>query len=175
MLKSGSTERHPFTSLLLLLLLMLAGAFVFTVIAFIAVTSIYGIKAIGDLSQGETSSLAALKLLQIFISTGMFVVPAVFFARMESSNWMDYLKLQRFPIILIFLTILLMFSALPMLDLSSELNKNMKFPPFLKGGRRMDAVEGTTNGTDDQTTAANGFCRCFAGQFIYACSYTRIG
>ena len=132
MLKSGSTKRHPFMSLLLLLLLMMAGAIVFTIIAFITVLSIYGMKAIGDLSQGETSSLEALKVLQIFISTGMFIVPALFFARIESSNWKDYLKLQRFPIILILLTILLMFSALPMLDLSSELNKNMKFPPFLK-------------------------------------------
>lgn len=133
MVKSGSTKRHPFMSLLLLLLLMMAGAAVFTIIALITIISIYGMKALGDLSSGETSvSLEILRLLQIFISTGMFVVPALFFARMESSNWTHYLKLRRFAVILVLLTILIMLSSLPLLDLSSELNKSMKFPPFLK-------------------------------------------
>ncbi|MHB1177620.1 MAG: CPBP family intramembrane glutamic endopeptidase [Daejeonella sp.] len=132
MLKSGSTKRHPFTSLVLLLLLMLAGTVVFTVIAFIAGISIYGMKAMVNISEGEASSIEVLKLLQIFISTGMFVVPALFFARMESSNWMHYLKLKPFPVLFVLLTILIMLSSLPMLDLSSELNKSMKFPPFLK-------------------------------------------
>ncbi len=133
MLKPASTQRHPFISLLLLLILMLAGAIIFTLLAFITVTAIYGMKEMLNASTGATSSIEIIKLLQLFISTGMFIVPALFFARLESKNWTDYLKLKGFPIILIVIAVLIMLSSGPMLELSSELNKSMKLPDFLKG------------------------------------------
>ena len=132
MLKPASTQRHPFISLLLLLLLMLAGAITFTLLAFIAVIAIYGMKEMMNASTGATSSIEIIKLLQLFISTGMFIVPAVFFARLESKNWTDYLKLRSFPIVLLLIAVLIMLSSGPMLELSSELNKSMKLPGFLK-------------------------------------------
>ena len=133
MLKPASTQRHPFISLLLLLLLMLAGAVVFTLLAFIAVIAIYGMKEMLNASTGIASSVEIIKLLQLFISTGMFIVPALFFARLESKNWTEYLNLKGFPIILILIAVLIMLSSGPMLELSSELNKSMKLPDFLKG------------------------------------------
>lgn len=132
MLKSGSAERHPFTSLLLLMLLMFAGAFVFTILAVIALIAMYGFKPLMDISSGEGFSMEAIRLLQIFTSTGMFIAPALFFAKLESQDWIAYLKLKGLPIILVLLTVLIMLSSGPMLEWSSELNKNMKFPGFLK-------------------------------------------
>ncbi len=132
MLKSGSTERHPFTSLLLLLLLMFSGAFLFAFLAFIAIISIYGLKAMGNFSEAGGSSIEVLRLLQIFISTGMFIVPALFFSTLESKNWRNYLKFRRFPILFLFLTVVIMLSSGPVLEWSSEFNKGMKFPPFLR-------------------------------------------
>ena len=133
MLQPASTQRHPFVSLLLLLLLMFAGAMVFMLIAFIAVIAIYGMKEMINASTGTASSIEIIKLLQLFISTGMFVVPALFFARLESTDWRSYLKFKGFPLILLLFTILIMVSSGPMLELSAELNKSMKLPDFLKG------------------------------------------
>lgn len=133
MLKSASADRHPFVSFLLLLLLMFAGAVLFTLLAFITVISVYGMKEMVNASSGTASSIEVLKLLQLFISTGMFVVPALFFARLESSNWKEYLKFKAAPVVLVVLTILIMLCSGPLLELSAEFNKNMKLPDFLKG------------------------------------------
>ena len=132
MLKSGSTARHPFTSLLLLVLLMFAGALLFTILAAIVVIAMYGFKPLMGISSGEGFSIEAIRIFQIFTSTGMFIAPALFFAKLESQNWIAYLKLKGFPIILVLLTVLIMLSSAPMLEWSSDLNKNMKFPGFLK-------------------------------------------
>ncbi len=133
MLKPASTQRHPFLSLLLLLLLMFAGAAIFMLLAFIVGISVYGMKEMLNASTGTSSSIEIIRLLQLFISTGMFIVPALFFARLESKNWIGYLKLKGFPVILILIAVLIMLSSGPMLELSSELNKSMKLPDFLKG------------------------------------------
>ncbi len=133
MLKPASTQRHPFLSLLLLLLLMFAGAVVFMILAFIAVIAIYGMKEMLNASTGAASSIEIIKLLQLFISTGMFVVPALFFARLESKNWTQYLNLRGFPYTLIILAVLIMLSSGPLLELSAQINKSMKLPGFLQG------------------------------------------
>lgn len=133
MLQPASTQRHPFVSLLLLLLLMFAGAMVFMLIAFVAVIAIYGMKEMINASTGTSSSIEIIKILQLFISTGMFVVPALFFARLESNDWRRYLKFRGIPLILLLMTVLIMFSSGPLLELSAELNKSMKLPAFLKG------------------------------------------
>lgn len=133
MLKPASTQRHPFISLLLLLLLMFCGAVVFMLLAFVAVVSIYGMKEMLNASTGAASSIEIIKLLQLFISTGMFIVPALFFSRLESQNWTEYLKLKAFPFFLLIIVVLIMVSSGPMLELSSQINKAMKLPGFLKG------------------------------------------
>lgn len=112
---------------------MIAGAVSFMLLAFIAVIAIYGMKEMLNTSTGTASSIEVIKLLQLFISTGMFIVPALFFARLESQNWTAYLKFKRFPFVLILIAILIMVSSGPMLELSAELNRNMRLPDFLKG------------------------------------------
>ena len=133
--ESGSIQRHPFTSLILLLLLVLAGAVVFTILALIVAGSIYGIAPLFDVVNGkQTSDLNFLKVVQIFSSFGMFVVAALVFARIESKHWSNFLNLDsKFPLILLILTFALMFSATPVLEWSVEFNKGMKLPYFLKG------------------------------------------
>lgn len=131
MLRSSSAERHPFVSLLLLLLLMMGGALVFTVIAIIVIVSLYGLKALMIMSNGGAVSIEVLRILQIFTSTGMFIVPALFFAKQEDANWVSYLKLNRFPAILMILAVLIMIALAPILELSADLNKSMKLPDFL--------------------------------------------
>jgi uncharacterized protein len=128
-----STERHPFISLLLLLALALAGIIVFTVLACITGGAVYGIGPLLEIASGKQTSLSFLKLIQIFSSIGMFVFPPLVLARLESRNWMAYLRLNRLTISLFLLTILIVFSSGPLLEWTAEINRSMKLPMFLKG------------------------------------------
>jgi membrane protease YdiL (CAAX protease family) len=132
MFKSRSAERHPFSSLLLLLLLVFACAIVFTIIAFVLGVLIYGFQPLMRISEGDSSNVEMLRLLQIFSSFGMFVVAAIIFAKIQSNDWLNYLNLKKFNLILAILTLLIILSFSPFLEFSNELNKNMVLPEFLK-------------------------------------------
>lgn len=132
MFKSGSAERHPFSSLLLLLLLIFSGAFLFTIIGFALGAAIYGLEPMIEMSSGSTENIEILKLIQIITSIGMFVLPALWFAKMESNNWSAFLKLNNFSWILAGLTLLIMFGLAQFLEYVNDLNKSMALPSFLK-------------------------------------------
>ncbi len=132
MFKSGSAERHPFSSLLLLLLLIFAGAFLFTIIGFAIGAAIYGLEPMIKMSSGSTENIQMLKLMQIISSFGMFVLPGIWFSKLESDNWADYLNLKKFSWILAGLTLLIMLSLAQFLEYVNQLNKLMTLPGFLK-------------------------------------------
>ena len=131
---SGSIQRHPFVSLILLLSLIFAGAVIFTFVGAAIAGIIYGLGDLLKVFAGDlTANLAITKVIQISASIGMFVVPAFLFARIESRNWRDYLKLNAFLPVFFLLTFLLMFCSVPLLEWTVELNKSMKLPGFLQG------------------------------------------
>lgn len=132
MLKSASTERNPFKSIILLLLLMLAGAIVFSILAILITYFIYGLGAIDKLSSDDPINLHLIKMVQIISSTGMFVIPALIYAKLQNKDWLGYLKIIPVPAYLAFLTIVIMFTASPALEYTMDLNKGMKLPSFLK-------------------------------------------
>lgn len=131
MLKSASTERNPFKSIILLLLLMLAGAIVFSILAILITYFIYGLGAIDKLSSDDPINLHLIKMVQIISSTGMFVIPALIYAKLQNKDWLGYLKIIPVPAYLAFLTIVIMFTASPALEYTMDLNKGMKLPSFL--------------------------------------------
>ena len=135
MTEHRSTERHPFVSLLLLLFLMIVGIIVFSVIAVVVCMALYGVNTVLDVGFGRVAAgINMLKIFQIGISIGWFVIPTLVLARLENSNWLGYLKLNTVvPVLLIAITMLLMFASAPLLDYSVELNKAMKLPDFLRG------------------------------------------
>jgi membrane protease YdiL (CAAX protease family) len=61
----------------------------------------------------------------------MFVVAAFIFAKIQSSDWLTYLNLKKFNLVLAILTLLIILSFSPLLEFSNELNKNMVLPKFL--------------------------------------------
>lgn len=132
MFKSASVERNPFSSLILLLLLVFAGAVVFSAIAFGIGFSIYGMETMLQLSTGDPRNLNLIKLVQIISSIGMFVIPALIYAKLQNKDWLGYLKIIPVPAYLALLTIVIMFSASPALEYTVQLNKGMKLPYFLK-------------------------------------------
>jgi membrane protease YdiL (CAAX protease family) len=131
---SRSTGRHPLLSLLLLLLLIFIGGIVFTLLGAVIGGTIYGFPALLKFLGGDmVSNIGLTKLIQITSSIGMFIIPAIVFARLENKEWKDYLKLNPFIPILFLLTVLLMFFSVPLMELSVKINQGMKLPGFLRG------------------------------------------
>lgn len=129
------TDQHPFLSLLYLVLLAVGGALIFTVVGIAVSILFYGLPDLGGLAEGELAfPLAHLKVIQIFSSAGMFLVPPFILARIESHDVARYLKLnKRTPAVLLGMTVLIMISAMPLLDLTVTINQSMKLPGFLAG------------------------------------------
>lgn len=133
MFKPRSIERHPFGSLLLLLSLFFACAVLFGILAFVAAILIYDIDSITLLSNSTTAlNIESLRLIQIISSFGMFVIASIFFAKLESPDWINYLGFKKVKLPLILLTIFIMLSMSPVMEFINELNKKMVFPATLK-------------------------------------------
>jgi uncharacterized protein len=132
MFKSASTERNPFESTILLVLLILLGAIVFSILAFVLSYFIYGAGVIDKLSSDDPINLNLIKMVQIISSVGMFVIPALVYAKLQNKDWLGYLKIIPVPTYLALLTIVIMFAASPALEYTTLLNKGMKLPSFLK-------------------------------------------
>lgn len=135
----SQTERHPSLSLILLILLALAGALVFTILGVVIASSIYGfnhilysVSAPASWKRNEID-MVVLKIIQICSSFGMFVVPALLFTKMESKNWVSYLKLNTTPYLLIVLTALIMLASMPILEWVTTLNQKIELPHIFKG------------------------------------------
>ena len=132
MFKSASTERNPFESIILLVLLILLGAIVFSILAIVLSYFIYGAGVIDKLSSDDPFNLNLIKMVQIISSVGMFVIPALVYAKLQNKDWLGYLKIIPVPTYLALLTIVIMFAASPALEYTTLLNKGMKLPSFLK-------------------------------------------
>jgi uncharacterized protein len=130
------SDQHPFISLVYLVLLAVAGAVIFSVIGVGLSILIFGFPGdAGGLMTGDASlPLDHLKIIQIFSSIGMFLLPPVFLARIESHSVARYLKLsKKTPAYLLGMTVLIMISIMPLLDLTVQINQAMKLPGFLAG------------------------------------------
>lgn len=131
MLNKRSEQRHPFTSLLILLFMALLGAVLFTALAMMVGYFIYKPQSLTDISV-QTSNIGFQKIILGFSSVGMFVFPALLFSYNEKKNGVEYLELERFPrVFLVLLSIAVMFFATPFLEWTMLVNEQMKLPAFL--------------------------------------------
>jgi membrane protease YdiL (CAAX protease family) len=135
---NGSNQHHPFVSLIYLLLLVLAGAVLFTALGFVIGVMVYGFNIIGQYQNvfngTSTNGLGFIKIIQIASTVGMFIIPALVFARIERRDILAYLHLdRRVPWILILVTIAVVFSSGPVIEWMVAVNKKMVLPQFLHG------------------------------------------
>lgn len=128
----SSEQRHPFTSLLLLLMIALASFFIFSFLAIFIGYFLYGSAAVNVL-QGETASIGMQKLFISLSSIGMFVFPPLLFARLERKNPFLYLKFNvPKPWHLLIVAIVLMICVVPFVEWTVLINQQMKLPAFLQ-------------------------------------------
>jgi len=84
------------------------------------------------ITKGDFSDINSLKLAQLIQSIGLFVIPPILLAVLWSKNLFEYLKINKIPSWNnILFTLLIMFSAIPAINLLSEVNAAIHLPDSL--------------------------------------------
>lgn len=79
-------------------------------------------------------SVPILKYLQIIQSISLFILPALIAGFLYGGNTGNYLGMNKAPTgRIFFVSVLIMFVSLPMINWATSLNEMMKLPDFLKG------------------------------------------
>jgi membrane protease YdiL (CAAX protease family) len=129
-------NKTPFIQLLVLLLLILSSTLLTFFVGILLAMPFYGTGVIeilidaGDLSTSQ--DIALMKYFQFVNQLGLFIIPTMVFSLLASANIFSYLKLNRRPAsISLIITILLLFSILPIIHWLVEINEGLHLPDFL--------------------------------------------
>ena len=132
MFSQQSEQRHPFTSLVLLLVIALASFVLLAFMAYFLGYLIFGPDELLGLRDG-TAGIGIQKLFLTFSSIGMFVLPPFIFARLERRAPFAYLRMNMpSPRILLVLGLVIMIFVTPFIEWTVLLNQQMKLPEFLE-------------------------------------------
>jgi membrane protease YdiL (CAAX protease family) len=131
------SSRHPVIQLLFLALITLISVLAVTLLSLIVGIVIFRIPMsglMGILDMTNPENVPVLKFLQITQSLSMFVIPPVVFGWFMIRDPWEYLNVNKYPerrlvVTVLFLAVLI----LPVLNLLSLWNQQMKLPGFLSG------------------------------------------
>ena len=110
-------KAHPFTKIIFL--------------GFIGIVSISGLVVITLIFSGD--KIESLKLLTALQHLLLFIIPPVFAAYIYSKSVKKYLYLNNCKLSLIFLTILIIFFAIPVINFTGLINSKLSLPESLSG------------------------------------------
>jgi uncharacterized protein len=127
---------HPFSRLILLALLMVGSLLVISFIGVLVVIPIWGRDMLGILTgENGTTLMTELKyarFFQILTHLGLFIVPSFVFAWMVGRKPLKYLDADSRPYLRnVFLGVLIMVAALPLVNLLMEINLRLTLPESL--------------------------------------------
>ncbi|MCX6258193.1 MAG: CPBP family intramembrane metalloprotease [Bacteroidia bacterium] len=129
-------DSSPFAKIILLAFIVLVSTLVFMIIGAVGALLFFKINLLsnpGIASSALLNNISFMKYYQIIESIGMFVVPPLIFARLSGSNIADYLKAGKFPQTRsVFLVLILLMVALPLINFFTDINSTLKLPQFLE-------------------------------------------
>jgi len=128
----------PFVKLMFLLLMSITGMLFFTFAGFLLALPFYGNDAFVILSgiqdMTNPSHLSLLRYFQIISHFGMFIIPAIVYAKlMEGSNRTFYGFRNKISVFILFIGGFVMVLMLPFVNVLGDLNSYMHFPESMKG------------------------------------------
>lgn len=130
-------DLSTFGKLMMTVLIVLAGTFLFSILSFGIVFTVYDVS-FSDLMNSLQNNINALKIMQIFQSIGMFIVPAIVLSKMFYGNFVFSLHLnQKISAKQVFLALSLILVALPFISFLAEINTQLKLPESLAGLEEM--------------------------------------
>jgi membrane protease YdiL (CAAX protease family) len=126
-------NKNPASQVLILLGIALVSVAVFSFIPLLLAEPLFGINGFSSpqlfTHTDNPQAVGLLKLMQLFQSLGLFVVPPLLFSLLYSGGIKNYLNLNfNFKIISAFAILVLMFAALPAINWMGELNENLNLP-----------------------------------------------
>lgn len=131
------SKLSPFPLLISVILVTLLSFFLFTILGIVTVVLTYGIpfeNVLMPIGSGGAENIGILKILQIFQSIGIFIVPAITIAWLASENTFGYLGFKRnFDWTGFGLMIIVLLVSEPIVAYSGILNEGLNLPDFLAG------------------------------------------
>ena len=127
-------RRHPLLLLMFLVTFALGGALGALLVTALIIVANYGFDGAAIITDPNilNDHITLVKAIQILSSIGMFVLPPLLLARLESKRWVSYLKLHKPTMKLVVLTALIMLVSLPLIEYLALLNEKMHLPEGLK-------------------------------------------
>jgi len=141
-------EQHKPTSKLFILTgLALLSLGIFSIVSIVLATSVYQIPIFSDPGILKDTSnpnvVPALKMMQVMQALGLFIVPALVFAKLDSNKMVAYLSLHKKPFFYsLICAVLIMLCAQPLINWMAELNSQMPAPAWMHQSEK-DAAEVT--------------------------------
>lgn len=134
-IRKDKEENSAYVQLLILAGYTLAGVILTTVLGFIILIAIYGMGVLSNPNNlmGENSKyLDGLKIFQIVVSIGMFLLPPLFLAITERQKISEFYGFKKPVLVLLILVFLVMLFSMPIMEYSAILNQKMHLPEWLK-------------------------------------------
>ncbi|QQL49522.1 CPBP family intramembrane glutamic endopeptidase [Mucilaginibacter ginkgonis] len=137
MTETATSPMRPAFQFLVFVLCVLVAVFAGNILAGAVVAIAYGkdtLIDIANLTVSDPQAAKALWVLQVIGTTLPLFIAPVFFSYVVAREPKTYLKWSRpFPWQLIFITLMIMFFSLPVMEQLTVMNQKLSLPPFLKG------------------------------------------
>lgn len=135
------------SKLLILVGIALLSLGIFSILSIVLASAVYHLPILsnpGILKESTNPNvLPALKMMQVMQALGLFIVPAIVFARLDSNNISAYLSLNKKPFLYsILCSVLIILCAQPLINWMAEVNGLMPAPEWMHKAEQ-DAAEVT--------------------------------
>lgn len=129
-------HQSPTSKLLILTGLALLSLGIFSILSIVIATMVYQVPLLSNpgILKDTTNPqvIPALKMMQVMQALGLFIVPAIVFAKLDSTGMLNYLKLNKKPFLYTLLcAVLIMLSAQPLINWMAEINSLMPAPEWM--------------------------------------------
>jgi len=129
---------HPSGKFFLLMGLFLLCLGVASVVQVLILASFADLKSINDIAKLEDFSnpniIKGMKIAQAVSAVLMFIIPTFLFAYFASEKKISYLKMNKgFSFFLGFAVVILVFTLMPLINWSGEINGKLSLPEFMSG------------------------------------------
>jgi membrane protease YdiL (CAAX protease family) len=135
LIDKSQQEHSAYLQLLMLVAFAIVGVVVGTILALIGCFLIYGAPFFDNISailSGDVKYLNAVKILQIFTSLGLFLVPPVLLAWFQGKTVGQFYGFKMPKLHLLFIVLLIMVFSMPLMEWIAVMNQNMTLPGVLK-------------------------------------------
>lgn len=124
-------DKHPLLQLIAFIGLSIVSSIIIMLIGLIGGIIFSGGELLDSLMQNTQSEqyISYMKFLQLLSHLGMFIIPAIIFARLAGGKILEYYTLKNSgKVLAIFIAILIVAFAQPLISLLTEWNANISLP-----------------------------------------------